>query len=102
MIHTKIEMPFFRKLPVVVEARCVTGPREMGRAVKWMAEFGVEARYRPPVNFGPEIDIPTLEGMMTASVGDWIVRGIKNKFYPCKPKIFEATFEPVADISATD
>jgi hypothetical protein len=39
--------------------------------------------------------IHTLEGAMTASVGDWIIRGVKGEFYPCKPDIFEATYEPV-------
>lgn len=37
------------------------------------------------------LDIPTLEGIMTASPGDWIIRGVKGEIYPCKPDIFEAT-----------
>jgi hypothetical protein len=40
--------------------------------------------------------ISTLEGDMRADVGDWIIRGVKGEFYPCKPDIFEATYEPVA------
>lgn len=39
------------------------------------------------------IKIPTLEGEMIASVGDYIIRGVKGEFYPCKPDIFEATYE---------
>ena len=39
--------------------------------------------------------IPTLEGNHTASAGDWIIRGINGEFYPCKPDIFTATYEPV-------
>ena len=42
-----------------------------------------------------EMYIPTLEGMHTASNGDWIIRGVKGELYPCKPDIFEATYEPV-------
>lgn len=38
--------------------------------------------------------IPTLEGEMTAAPGDWIIRGVKGEFYPCKPDIFAATYEP--------
>ena len=38
--------------------------------------------------------ITTLEGEMTASPGDWIIKGVKGEFYPCKPDIFEATYEP--------
>lgn len=39
--------------------------------------------------------IKTLEGVMTADKGDWIIKGVKGEFYPCKPDIFEATYEPV-------
>ena len=41
-------------------------------------------------------EIRTLEGTMVANVGDWIIRGVKGEFYPCKPDIFEATYEPAA------
>lgn len=40
----------------------------------------------------PKIEIPTLEGVMTASLGDYIIKGIQGEFYPCKPDIFEATY----------
>jgi hypothetical protein len=42
-----------------------------------------------------EIEIPTLEGTMRASIGDWIIKGIKGEFYPCKPDIFEETYEEI-------
>lgn len=42
-----------------------------------------------------EVKIPTLEGEMMASPGDWIITGVKGERYPCKPDIFEATYEPV-------
>lgn len=41
--------------------------------------------------------IPTLEGTMTAQLGDWVIRGVKGELYPCKPDIFEVTYEPVPD-----
>ena len=41
------------------------------------------------------ISIRTLEGTMTASPGDWIIRGVSGEFYPCKPDIFEQTYEVV-------
>ena len=41
--------------------------------------------------------ISTLEGEMTVSIGDWIIKGIKGEIYPCKPDIFEATYEPVKE-----
>lgn len=39
--------------------------------------------------------ITTLEGTMKAEAGDWIIRGVKGEFYPCKPDIFEQTYEPL-------
>ena len=41
--------------------------------------------------------IHTLEGVMRACVGDWIIKGIKGEFYPCKPDIFNATYKPIDD-----
>ena len=40
------------------------------------------------------LDIKTLEGTMRASPGDWIIKGVKGEFYPCKPDIFAATYDP--------
>jgi len=39
------------------------------------------------------LDIPTLEGILHASENDWIIKGVKGEFYPCKPDIFEQTYE---------
>lgn len=44
-----------------------------------------------------EMDIETLEGIMHANVGDYIITGVKGEKYPCKPDIFEATYEKVAN-----
>ena len=41
------------------------------------------------------IEIPTLEGVMVAAPGDWIIKGVKGEFYPCKPDIFAATYKAV-------
>lgn len=40
------------------------------------------------------VQIPTLEGVMTANPGDWIITGVNGERYPCKPDIFEKTYEP--------
>lgn len=42
-----------------------------------------------------EVEIPTLEGTMMASPGDWIICGVQGELYPCKPDIFAATYEEV-------
>lgn len=44
-----------------------------------------------------ELDIQTLEGIMHANIGDWIITGVNGEKYPCKPDIFEKTYEPVVD-----
>jgi len=62
-------MPKFRKRPVVISAY-QTDKREI---------------------------IPTLEGDMIAEPGDWIITGVKGERYPCKPDIFEATYEPAEE-----
>lgn len=44
-----------------------------------------------------ELTIPTLEGNHVAKHGDYIIKGVKGEFYPCKPDIFHMTYEPVDD-----
>ena len=44
-----------------------------------------------------QADIKTLEGTMTANLGDFIIQGVKGEIYPCKPDIFEATYEKVEE-----
>ncbi len=46
---------------------------------------------------GPGLLIPTMEGVMLASPGDWIIKGIKGELYPCKPDIFVETYDLVED-----
>ena len=43
----------------------------------------------------PKLKIETLEGVMNASLGDWIIKGVNGEYYPCKPDIFEKTYESV-------
>jgi hypothetical protein len=80
-------MPFFRKKPVVIEAR----------------QFYLDAFRDLRSWVGPDLTIEplsgthhihTLEGPLHVSPGDWIIRGVKGEFYPCKPDIFEKTYEP--------
>ena len=84
----------FRKKPVVIEAMEFTGsPRVATQIIDWALASDGTIRYHS----GPRecLSINTLEGTMTADVGDWIIRGVQGEFYPCKPDIFEATYEPV-------
>jgi len=83
----------FRKKPVVIEA--VKYQAELGnnRILNWLSLHGADVGGWQ--FFDGEITIPTLEGTMKASDGDWIIKGVKGEFYPCKPDIFDATYEPV-------
>jgi hypothetical protein len=85
----------FRKRPIVIEAMPWPIAGSYADAVdirQWVRENGGEARTNHAGLF-----IVTLEGDMEVLPGDWVIRGIKGEFYPCKPDIFEATYEPVDD-----
>lgn len=89
-------MPKFRKKPVVIEAFRLgeSWPDWFADKVSEMivVTFNRDGRYRG----GPDgAIIETLEGPMRAENGDWIIKGIQGELYPCKPAIFEETYEPV-------
>jgi hypothetical protein len=93
-------MPKFRKKPVVIEAVKWLGDnlREVidftglhPSAEKWTWE-----EYQAVVS-SEGLKIFTMEGALTATIGDWIVKGVKGEYYPCKPDIFDATYEPVLE-----
>lgn len=84
-------MPKFRKKPVVIEARQWTG-ENADDILDWINEGYDGMAYLKPN--GVDLVIPTLEGNHTASMYDWIIRGVQSEFYPCKPDIFDATYEP--------
>lgn len=80
----------FRKNPVVIEATQLSEVNAWDVAA-WAAGAEVVCDIAVPIG----INIRTLEGTMSAAIGDWIIRGVKGEFYPCKPDIFAATYEPV-------
>jgi len=82
----------FRKRPVVIEAIQWDG-QNRSEIVAFVGET-LDAAW----SVGGFCFINTLEGRMNVSVGDWVIRGVQGEFYPCKPDIFEATYEPVAAV----
>jgi hypothetical protein len=76
----------YRKRPIVIEAQEWTGSNAIPLLI-WMQGTAHQD--------GPSLMIPTLEGVHEASLGDWIIKGIKGEFYPCKPDVFAATYEAV-------
>jgi hypothetical protein len=75
----------FRKRAVVVSAVRFTGDNG--------EEVAAFMQCQHPFIEGGELKIGTPEGTVSAKGGDWIIRGVKGEFYPCKPDIFEATYE---------
>lgn len=99
-------MPKFRKLPIEIDAMQWDGTADGAtRIIDWILANGSTATY---VCSDPDrcadtdgdtphsIAIRTLEGTMTAQPGDWIIRGVKGEFHPCRADIFTETYEPVA------
>lgn len=84
----------FRKKPAVIQARKFD-PTDYDTAFSILEWCGGKP-------FEQTIKIPTLEGEMTASPGDWIVKGVKGEFYPVKPDIFAELYDPAAPLSPLD
>lgn len=79
----------YRKKPVVIDAM------QYGPYTAPTLEL-IEFLQGTSASWGPEgITIPTLEGNHLARVGDWIIKGVAGEYYPCKPEIFEQTYELV-------
>ncbi len=80
----------YRKKPIIIEAVQYTGynAEEIGHFAGFNAQIaGREGR----------LEIRTLEGVMSANPGDFIIKGVQGEFYPCKPDIFAATYEPAEE-----
>lgn len=103
-------MSRFRKKPVVIEA--VRNDGTWPPIMQWLdyvtngvipgirnPDGSIRLGGRPVItrNDDGSLNIDTREGTMRGDVGDWIILGVAGEFYPCKPEIFEATYEPVED-----
>jgi len=92
-------MAKYRKKPVVIEAIQNDGnwPTVRDWLIAINPPFGIPFLGEPPLtrNDDGSLNIRTLEGAMRCDVWDWVIRGIKGEFYPCKPDIFAATYESV-------
>lgn len=94
MAHWRLHMQY-RKKPVVIEAfRYGSDPRP-----DWFVD---KVTRNEIVTHPTHCEIHTLEGVMRGETGDWIIRGVKGEIYPCKPDIFEATYELVSSSSSQE
>ncbi len=80
----------YRKKAVSVEARQVN-LANIDQVASWCN--GIVKRRED--NFRPSIQIMTLEGIVTAQMDDWVIKGVMGEFYPCRDDIFKLTYEPV-------
>lgn len=88
-------MGYYVKKPVMIEAEQWDGTAEDAtRIIDWVLGDDGTARYRSE---GPYIAVDTLEGTMAAMPEDFIIKGVKGEFYPCKPDIFKATYREATD-----
>lgn len=86
----------YRKKPVEIEAMQVLDDLQVHEAIcRWAAKDIPQGKIFPVVMsaFDSHLIIHTLEGTMRANLGDFIIKGVQGEFYPCKPDIFEATYE---------
>lgn len=95
----KSEHNLYRKKPVVIGAIQWNGNKAVDHETP---DWFVRAVRDRTVTFSSGIGetvamIKTLEGLMVANLGDWILRGVKGEVYPCKNDIFAATYEPVEE-----
>lgn len=86
-------MAKYRKKPVVTEAVRWNGKYSDG--TEWPDWFRDQEDSIFTMNEDRSLNVRTLEGTMRADVGDFIIRGVKGEVYPCKPDIFEATYDRV-------
>jgi hypothetical protein len=82
----------YRKRPVQIEAIQFTGHND-DEIAAFVGNKGFD-----PIDNRPTWQIHTLEGVMTAEVGDYIIKGVAGEFYPCKPDIFWQTYEQIGEI----
>lgn len=89
-------MSKFRKRPVVIEAMQVPATQTDADLIAWGslgAWLGAGGPWQ--LDDSGNVAIHTLEGTMLAKPGDWVIRGVQNELYPCRPDIFAATYEAV-------
>lgn len=87
----------FRKKPVEIEAMRFDGQIIRNHPIAaWIRGNGGRYTYTPSAGGEPQrFVIVTLEGEMAVSAGDYVIRGVQGEFYPCKPDIFEQTYDAV-------
>lgn len=87
----------YRKKPVIIEAMQLTDDTALFQLLHWIDDNGAKVKEWCWDDDEKYYIIETLEGNMKAEEGDYIIKGVKGEFYPCKPDIFELTYEEIGD-----
>lgn len=88
----------YKKRPIVIEAFRWVISKESEDVPSWLANAMIDGTVTAvfvPDRALPDLEIKTLEGTMRVDYGDWIIQGVNGEIYPCKPDIFEKTYERV-------
>jgi hypothetical protein len=89
-------MKRYKKKPVIIEAIQFNGLDDYLQICDWINKSGGTLSANEVVEYRtPIMIINTLEGAMAANPGDYIIKGVNGEFYPCKPDIFEKTYDLV-------
>lgn len=88
-------MPKFRKKSVEIEARQYLNDANSYEVLHWINEGQLANGKRFATWKNNTLTVPTLEGELIASIGDWIIKGVSGEFYPCKPEIFAVTYDAI-------
>lgn len=86
----------YRKKPVVIEAMHFTDESKEDVSI-WARSIQYSVTQSYDQQNKPCLRIPTLEGEMICSLGDYLIKGVQGELYPCKPDIFDQTYEPVIE-----
>ena len=89
-------MPIYRKKPVEIEARQYNGTPEANQEIIDWTRGSATPAYMEKYDEVEFLCISTLEGDFKVYKSDYVIKGIKGEFYPCKPDIFEKTYEMVS------
>ena len=86
-----MEIKQYTKKPVSIEAIQLTS-NNYSEIMQWLSSYNVKSYTLKSIYF-PGLYIKTLEGVMKADIGDYIIKGVKDEFYPCREDIFKMTYD---------
>ena len=91
----------YRKRPIEIEAVRLNGAGRLeGDMPDWIVQPALRGEIQYTHTQEAGLHVKTLEGVMRAGPGDWLIRGVQGEIYPCKDEVFRETYEPVYEANA--